>query len=247
MSGHSHFATIKRQKEAKDSKKGKMFSKHAKAIQIAIKQGGGADPELNSRLRFTIDQAKSDNVPKTNIDRILSKAGEIGDIEEVVYEGYGPDGIAVMILCATDNKNRTVQEIKNIIERSGGSLASPGSVTFNFEKKGFFVVERQGNVDEQILNLIDLGVDDVEESEDGIEVYTNPSNFVEIREKIKNMGFKINRMQITQKPKNYQMVNDPDKAKKIFHLLESLDDHEDVQEVYSNCDITPELVKTLSL
>ena len=154
MSGHSHYATIKRKKDSTDAVKGMIFSKHSKAIQVAIKTGGSPDPDTNAKLRFTIDQAKSDNMPKANIDRILAKASEAGNLDEVTYEGYGANGIAVIVNTATDNRNRTSQEIKNIFERGGGSLAGPGAVSFNFESKGLIVLEKKSDVDEQCWYLL---------------------------------------------------------------------------------------------
>src|SRR4030065_2949100 len=157
MSGHSHYSTIKRQKEANDAAKGKVFSKMARAIAIAIKAGGGADPAQNYKLRIAIEQAKASNVPKSNIDRIPSRAQEEVSYDEVSYEGYGPEGIPVIVESATDNKNRTSQEIKNIFERSGGSLAGPGSVSFNFEPKALIVVGKGGDVDSKMLKSIVFG------------------------------------------------------------------------------------------
>lgn len=157
MSGHSHYATIKRQKEAKDSAKGRIFSRHAKAIALAIKVGGSADPELNSKLRFAIEQAKADNLPKANIERILQRSQEMGDLEEVVYEGYGPLGVGVVVDAVTNNRNRTSQEIKNIFERAGGRLAGPGSVSYNFELKGMFTVKKRTMLNLRCLVLLIWG------------------------------------------------------------------------------------------
>ena len=196
MSGHSHYSTIKRQKEANDAAKGKVFSKMARAIAIAIKAGGGADPAQNYKLRIAIEQAKASNVPKSNIDRILSRAQEELSYDEFTYEGYGPEGIAVIVDVATDNRNRTSQEIKNIFERSGGSLAGPGSVSFNFEPKALIVVGKGEDVDSQMLKLIDLGVDDVNESEDRIEVYTTQEKAGEIKELLEKSGFTISSFEI---------------------------------------------------
>lgn len=236
MSGHSHFATIKRQKEAKDSQRGKVFSRHAKAIQIAIKSGGGANPEMNSKLRFAIEQAKGDNVPKSNIDRILSKASELGDIEEVNYEGYGPYGIAVIVEVATDNKNRTGQEIKNIFERGGGSLAGPGAVSFNFETKGLILVEKQPDLQKQMLELIDMGVEDVREEKDGLEVYVDVNNIAKIKQTIEGSN-KILSSSILKIPKTPLTLESDDKVRKAINFLSSIEEQEDVQDVYSNLDI----------
>jgi YebC/PmpR family DNA-binding regulatory protein len=238
MSGHSHYATIKRQKEAKDSAKGRIFSRHAKAIALAIKAGGSADPELNSKLRFAIEQAKADNLPKANIERILQRSQEMGDLEEVVYEGYGPLGVGVVVDAVTNNRNRTSQEIKNIFERAGGRLAGPGSVSYNFELKGMFTVKKKDDVESQMLNLIDLGVEDVFEAEDGIEIYVAPEQFQETRNKLLEKGFEIISSELTKRPKNYLIVENENDAKRIMSFLDALEEHDDVQGVYSNFDFS---------
>jgi transcriptional/translational regulatory protein YebC/TACO1 len=229
MSGHSHFATIKRQKALNDAAKGKIFSRHAKAIAIAIKSGGSADPEMNSRLRFAIEQAKVDNMPKVNIERILSRAAETGNIEEVNYEGYGPEGIAVIVETATDNKNRTAQEIKNIFERGGGSLAGPGAVSYNFEQRGIIIVRKLADVDNQML-----------------EVYVSPATLSKTRDRIIKAGFEIISFDLIRKPKSLSTVSDTAKAKKIVNFLESLENHDDVQDVYSNFDAPEDVLKEIS-
>jgi len=240
MSGHSHYATIKRQKEAKDSAKGRIFSRHAKAIALAIKVGGSADPELNSKLRFAIEQAKADNLPKANIERILQRSQEMGDLEEVVYEGYGPLGVGVVVDAVTNNRNRTSQEIKNIFERAGGRLAGPGSVSYNFELKGVFTVKKKDDVESQMLSLIDLGVEDVFEAEDGIEIYVAPEQFQETRNKLLEKGFEIISSELTKRPKNYLIVENENDAKRIMSFLDALEEHDDVQGVYSNFDFSPQ-------
>jgi len=240
MSGHSHYATIKRQKEAKDSAKGRIFSRHAKAIALAIKVGGSADPELNSKLRFAIEQAKADNLPKANIERILQRSQEMGDLEEVVYEGYGPLGVGVVVDAVTNNRNRTSQEIKNIFERAGGRLAGPGSVSYNFELKGMFTVKKKEDVESQMLSLIDLGVEDVFEAEDGIEIYVAPEQFQETRDKLLEKGFEIISSELTKRPKNYLIVENENDAKRIMSFLDALEEHDDVQGVYSNFDFSPQ-------
>lgn len=240
MSGHSHYATIKRQKEAKDSAKGRIFSRHAKAIALAIKVGGSADPELNSKLRFAIEQAKADNLPKANIERILQRSQEMGDLEEVVYEGYGPLGVGVVVDAVTNNRNRTSQEIKNIFERAGGRLAGPGSVSYNFELKGMFTVKKKDDVESQMLSLIDLGVEDVFEAEDGIEIYVPPEQFQETRNKLLEKGFEIISSELTKRPKNYLIVENENDAKRIMSFLDALEEHDDVQGVYSNFDFSPQ-------
>jgi YebC/PmpR family DNA-binding regulatory protein len=238
MSGHSHFATIKRQKETKDAARGKVFSKLAKAISVAVKTGGGPDPESNYKLRMAIEAARALNAPKENIERAISKGGGAGgDLQEITYEGFGPYGIAVLVEVATDNKNRTAQEIKNIFERGGGSMGGPGSVAFNFEPKGLILIKKDSNSDEQMLKLIDAGVEDMEEVEDLIEIYVAQSKLHEFSENIRSLGFEVEKVELIQKPKNFQVVDDPVKAEKALTFLETLQDSEDVQQVFANMDI----------
>jgi YebC/PmpR family DNA-binding regulatory protein len=245
MSGHSHFSTIKRQKAANDALKGRVFSRHSKSIAIAIKEGGSADPEMNSKLRFAIERAKSDNMPKSNIDRILQRASEVGNIEEITYEGFGPYGVGIVVRTATDNKNRTSQEIKNIFERGGGSMAGPGSVLFNFEQKGLIIIKKQKDSQTQILSLIDLGVEDVEEAEDAIEAYVAPAKLSEVRKAVLDAGYEITSFSLILKPKNFVMVDDPNKAKKVLGLIDLLEEHDDVQDVYTNIDMPLDVAKSL--
>lgn len=238
MSGHSHYATIHRQKELKDAARGNIFSKLARAITIAVKSGGGGDPDSNFKLRVEIDKAHTANMPKDNIERAIAKAAESGEaLEEVSYEGFGPSGVAVIVKAATDNRNRTGQEIKNLFEKAGGSLAGPGAVSFNFESKGFLLVEKKGDPETQMLALIDLGAEDVEETEDGIEIYVAPEVTSLARKKISDAGFNIKETELIMKPKTLQSVADSGQAGKVLSFLDSLEDSEDVQKVYTNLDI----------
>lgn len=247
MSGHSKWSTIKRQKESKDAKKGQVFTKLAKAIIIAVKAGGGiGDPEKNFRLRLAIDKAKALNMPKENILRAIQKGeGEKDGVNwsEVTYEGYGPESIAVIIEAATDNKNRTTSEIKNIFDRAGGSLASPGAVAFQFKKTGLLIVEKTNNPSEQILNLMDLEVEDIQEASDVIEIYTKPEHTREIRNKIEALNFKVLSEELIMKPLAEVKIVDLTKAEKIFKFMEILEEHDDVQKVFSNFDIADEILK----
>lgn len=237
MSGHSHASTVKRKKDAEDQKRGKIFSKLSKAIYVAIKTGGGNDPETNYKLRMAIDAAKQANMPKANIERALSKSEELGDLVEVTYEGFGPDGINILIDAATDNRNRTSQEISGILDRGGGRLAGPGAVSYNFEQVGFFLLEKQEKLDEQILSLIDMGARDVEEVKKGIEVYVELGNFGEYRDKLNENGQKIISSEMIQKPKVKENIEDAKRAEKIIKLIETLEDHDDVQNVHTNANI----------
>lgn len=220
MSGHSHYATVKRQKELRDNARGAVFSKHSRAITIAAKTGG-VDPNSNFKLRIAIDKAKADNMPKDNIDRAISKAATLANLEEVVYEGFGPAGVLVIVEAATDNRNRTNAEIRNLFEKNGGKVGVPGSVSFNFEPVGYKFIHKESNVDEQILKLIDMGATDVQELEDGLEVYM-PLDKIESFEG-----------ELIQKPKNLQDVPE-DKKESLEKFLENFDTQDDVQQVYTN-------------
>lgn len=243
MSGHSHYATIHRQKELKDAQKGKTFSKLAKEIAIAVKSGGGTDPASNFKLRMVMEKARAANMPKDNVDRALSR-GQSGaeTLEESTYEGFGPNGVAVMVTTATDNRNRTGQEIKNLFERAGGSLGGPGSVSFNFETKGFMLAKKAGNPEELMLELIDLGVEDVEETADGIEVYTAPDKLSQTKKKLEEAGFSISEFEIYMKPKNLITISNKADAQKALSFLETLNEHDDVQKVYANLDVPEDLL-----
>lgn len=233
MSGHSHYATIKRQKAATDAVKGNVFSRHAKNILVAAK--GGGDPDLNFKLRVAIDKARADNMPKENIERAIAKAtSEGGNLEEVIYEGFGPAGVSVIIEAATDNKNRTAQEIKNLFDKSGGRLAGPGAVSYNFESKGFLLVKKTEDAEAQMLALIDAGAEDLTEVEDGIEVYTHPESLSALRKKLLDAGFTITETEIQMKPKTTMEITDPSQEEKIIKFLDTLEENDDVQKVYSN-------------
>lgn len=244
MSGHSHFATIKRQKAVNDAAKGNLFSKLARAIMVAAK--GGADPDMNFKLRVEIDKARAASMPKENIDRAIAKATtEAANLNEITYEGFGPGGIAVIINVTTDNKNRSAQEIKNLFERAGGSMAGPGAVSFNFESKGFILVKKLDDSETQMLTMIDLGVEDVSDSPDGIEVYTAPEKLNEERKKFEESGFEIIETELVMKPKNFQTITDPSVAAKALTFLETVEEHDDVAKVFSNLDIPDEVMQKL--
>lgn len=245
MSGHSHFATIKRQKAVNDAAKGNLFSKLARAIMIAAK--GGADPDMNFKLRVEIDKARAASMPKENIDRAIAKATtEAANLTEIAYEGFGPGGIGVIINVATDNKNRSAQEIKNLFERAGGTMAGPGAVSFNFESKGYILVNKSTDPETQMLTMIDLGVEDVTDSADGIEVYTAPGELGEVRKKFESSGFEIKEIELVMKPKNFQTIEDAVVAAKALTFLDMVEDQDDVSNVFSNLDIPDETMQKIS-
>ncbi len=235
MSGHSHFATIKRQKGLKDAAKGNIFGKLSKNISIAIKSGGSANPEMNFKLRIAIDKAKEFNMPKDNIDRILKSAeSKMENIEEMTYEGFGPYGVGVIVDIVTDNKNRSAQEFKSLFEKAGGNIAGPGAVSYNFDPKGLLVIKKNEDVESQTLSLIDLGVEDIQDVDGQLEVYVNTEDLKEIKSKVESSGFEVVRAELTMVPKNYVEIVNPDHIEKVQRFIELLEDHDDVQRVYSN-------------
>ena len=242
MSGHSKWSTIKRQKQSRDLERGKLFSKLAKAISIAAKTGGSHDTDANPKLRVAVETAKIANMPKDNIERAIQRGADAGEnLEEITYEGFGPGGVAVIVEVATNNRNRTGQEIKNFFERGGGRLAGPNSVSFNFDSKGLLVLKKESGSEDQMLKLIDAGVEDLEETGDAIEVYVSPDKLSLMRDKISQLGFAILSYEFVLKPKNLHLINESSVAKQILTFLEELENHDDVQKVSVNLDI-PQVV-----
>lgn len=246
MSGHSKWSTIKHKKALTDASRGKLFSKLSKAISVAVATGGGSDPETNYKLKVTLDQAKSANMPKSNIDRILSKASQETLLVEVAYEGFGPDGIGVIVETATDNRNRTAQGVKGIFDRGGGRLAGPGAVSHNFNPKGLIVVSKERDAEEQMLKLIDLGVDEFEEEGDGIEVYVEVGDISDTKNKLVDSGFKVISSELVRKPKIMHSISDVKIAAKVIKLLESFENNDDVQKVFSDVDISEETLSKIA-
>lgn len=241
MSGHSHFATIKRQKAANDAVKGNLFSKLARAIMIAAKSGG--DPDMNFKLRVEIDKARAASMPKENIERAITKATtEAANLEEMVYEGFGPGGIAIIVEAATDNKNRTAQEIKNAFDRGGGNMATPGAVSFNFEQKGFLLVKKNSDPEAQTLSLIDFGAEDIQDTEDGFEVYVAPDKLSETHKRITGAGFEVITAELQMKPKTYIEITNLSDASRAIKLLDCLEEIDEVSKVFSNLDVPDEVM-----
>ena len=247
MSGHSKWATIHRQKEVNDQKRGQIFTKISNAISLAVREGGNvADPEHNFKLRLAIEKAKAVNMPKENIQRAIDRVigrGEGINFVEILYEGYGPGGVGILVEAMTDNKQRTVQEVKNVFDRHGGSLASPGAVAFNFVKTGLLVVETVENKDEIILQLIDLGAEEVEEREaNQLEVYVPAESLEDFKEKVSHAGLTVKSVEMVMKPKNLIEITDPQVATQVMTLMEKLEDLDDIQKVYANCQIPEEVI-----
>lgn len=236
MSGHSKWSTIKHQKGIQDKKRGQLFSKLARQITVAVAQGGSGDPEKNFKLRLAIDKARQANVPKENINRAIARGESKGKktaFTQVTFEGFGPEGTAVIVEGITDNKNRTIAEIKKFFEKRGGRLVDHGTVKYLFEKKGFLLVEKQEDPEKQILGIIDLGVEDVEETEAGIEVYTKPSLLADFASKLKNADFKLTSQELVLKPKNLINVEGIS-AEKVLKFLKELEERDDVLRVSSD-------------
>ena len=239
MSGHSKWANIKNKKEKTDAQKGKIFTKIGREIAIAVKEGGGADPANNSKLRDVIAKAKAANMPNDNISRSIKKASGDGnsvDYEEVVYEGYGPGNIAVIVNVLTDNRNRIAAEMRHIFSKSGGNMGASGSVAWMFDKKGLIVIERTALMDEDevMMQALDAGAEDFIALDDVFEVYTAPADFSMVREGLENLGYQFVSAEISQIPKNTTNIEDEETIEKIERFLERMDDNDDVQEVFHN-------------
>lgn len=245
MSGHSKWATIKRKKAALDAKKGKIFTKLIKEITIAARQGGG-DPAGNPRLRLAIDNAKAENMPAENIERAIKKAtGELEGVtyHELTYEGYGPAGVAMLVEVATDNKNRTVAEVRHIFSKHGGSLGETGSVAWMFERKGVITIPKQNKSEDDILAIVlDAGADDLQTEEEFYEITTTVENFESVRKALQENNLKVDNASLQWIAKNTIEVKGED-AEKVMKLIEALEDCDDVQNVYSNADIDETSIK----
>lgn len=249
MSGHSKWSTIKRKKGANDAKRGKIFTKLIKEITIAARMGGG-DPEGNPRLRSAVTAAKGENMPKENIDRAIKKG--TGDLdgavyEEILYEGYGPGGVAVLVETMTDNKNRTVADIRHFFAKSGGNLGESGCVGYMFDKKGTVSVAKEGVTEEQLMDLaLEAGAEDVVEEEDSFQIVTAPEAFNDVVDRLEKSNVKFNEASLSMVPKNSIEVTEEKTARSLLRLLENLEDHDDVQKVHANFDIADDLMDLLS-
>jgi YebC/PmpR family DNA-binding regulatory protein len=241
MSGHSKWSTIKRQKGANDAKRGALFTKVAREISVAARQGGG-DPDANYRLRLAIEKARSVNMPADNIKRTIEKAtggGEGDQFEEILYEGYGPGGVAVLVEAATDNRNRTAAEVRSIFTKTGGQLAGSGAVAWQFEPRGLIAIARAAKVDadEVALTAIDAGAEDVDtDDEETIEIYTSPTDLESVRKALESAGVPVDSAESAMIAKQTVEL-DSAKARQALRLVEMLADLDDVQRVTANFDI----------
>ena len=249
MSGHSKWSTIKRKKGAIDAKRGKAFTKIIKEITLAARLGGG-DPEANARLRSAIMAAKDENMPKDNIERAIKKGTGTGadavNYEEVTYEGYGPGGAAVLVEVMTDNKNRTVAEIRHIFSKHGGNLSENGCVSWIFEKKGAILVERKSIPEDELMELaLDAGAQDVREEENEYEIITDPDSFDAVKEAIDRRKIRYIEAKIGLVPQTTVKL-EAEKAVQMLKMMEKLEDNDDVQNVYANFDIADDVMERLS-
>ena len=239
MSGHSKWHSIKHKKGATDAKRGKLFTKFIKEITVAARAGGG-DPDANARLRKAILDAKAGNMPNDTIDRAVRRgtgAEEGVTYDEITYEGYGPGGVAMLIEAMTDNRNRTVAEIRHIFSKNGGNLGESGSVGWLFEKKGYIVVEKTAKPEEELFEIaIEGGADDVRDDGDNVEIITSPENFESVQSAIKAAGIEPQVAEVSMVPQNYIKL-EGSSAQQMLRLMESMEDHDDVQKVYANFDI----------
>jgi len=241
MAGHSKWKNIQRRKNAQDAKRGKIFMKLAKEIYVAAKQGGG-DPDANPSLRLAIDKAKAANMPNDNIERAIKKAtgSQSGEnYEEITYEGYGPGGVAVMVKCLTDNKNRTATSVRTAFNKNGGNLGESGCVSYMFDRKGYIVISRENlsiDEDEMLLEVIEAGAEEMETSEEAFEIYTTPESFNDVKKSLEESGYNFATAEMTMVPQTYSSLDD-ETIDKMYKLIDVLEDDDDVQEVYHNLEI----------
>jgi len=247
MSGHSKWATIKRQKGANDAKRGQAFTKLSKAITIAVRQGGGSpDIKMNFKLRLAVEAARAASMPKDNIERAIERASgkQAAELEENIYEGFGPGGFSVIVESLTDNKVRTVSEVKNIFNKNGGNMGAQGSVMYQFEKKGVITVAKKGQtLDDIFLVAADNGADDIEDADTEVLLYTKPEEVAKVQEALQAQGLEIKSAEITFGPIVLSPITSKDDAQKALNFIEKLEDNDDVQKVYVNCDIPDELIE----
>lgn len=249
MSGHSKWHSIRHKKGAADAKRGKIFTRHANLITIAAREGGG-DPDMNPNLRLAIDNAKKDNVPNNNIDRAIKRGTGEGkdavEISEVLYEGYGPCGTAVMVEGLTDNKNRTYTNIRTAFNKNGGNLGNSGSVAWMFDRKGVIQINTEGkDSDELELAAIDAGAQDLENKGGMMSIYTDPSELTKVSDALKAAGFEPDQAEVFMVPNNTVKIETEEDAKKVMNFIDAVGDDPDVSNVSSNFDISDELMEKM--
>ena len=250
MAGHSKWANIKHRKSKQDAIKGKIFTKLAREIIVAAKQGGG-DPDANFRLRIAIEKAKANNMPNENINRAIQKGiggNEAENYEEIVYEGYGPGGVAITLKIMTDNRNRTAGEIRHLFSKNGGNMGETGCASWMFDRKGYLAVDRESvdlTEDEILLLGLEAGAEDIKIEDNLIEIYTQPEDFEKVKTNLEEQGFKFSEAEIDLVPQNTVTVTDLEQAKKLVKLMDALEEHDDVQDVFSNFVIPDEIMEQI--
>ncbi len=250
MAGHSKWHNIRHKKAKQDAKRGQLFTKLLREITVAARQGG-PDPEFNPRLRIAIEKAKKANMPIENIERAIKRGtGELEGVnyEEVVYEGYGPDGVAVIVECLTDNRNRTTSEVRHLFTKHGGNLGSSGCVSFLFEEKGVITVPKDSISEEELFEkAIEAGAEDiVSDDENYFEVRTEPKDLYSVKESLEKSGVNIEKAELTRIPTTTVEIKNPETAQKLIKLLDALEDSDDVQKVYSNFEMSEDMMKQLA-
>jgi YebC/PmpR family DNA-binding regulatory protein len=244
MSGHSHWDNIKHQKRKEDRRRGKLFTKLVREITVAARQGGG-DPEFNIQLRMAIEKAKEGNMPKENIERAIKRGtGELEgtNLEEVVYEGYAPNGIAVLVHTVTDNRNRTASQLRKAFSAGGGSLAEAGAVQWQFDRKGYVAIKYDGVDQENVFDIVvEAGAEDIEFGDELIEIYADLRHFAEVRKALEEAGIPTEAARLTMVPKNTLSLSDAETLR-VMRVIDALEDLDDVQEVHYNMNITDEVI-----
>ena len=247
MSGHSKWATIKHQKGAKDKARGKLFAKLIRQVEVAARQGG-SDPEANPTLRTMFQKARDASVPMDTIDRAIKRgSGELEGViyEQITYEGYAPGGIAVLVEALTDNRNRTGADIRSIFSRSGGSIAEPGAVGWQFDRKGQVLVDRKVEEDDLMLVALEAGADDLADDGELWRVMCPPAELHKVRTAIEEAGMAVDSSDLTMVPQSTIELSDAESAKKVLRLIDALDEHDDVQNVHANFDIPDEILESV--
>jgi YebC/PmpR family DNA-binding regulatory protein len=247
MSGHSHWQTIRRKKEANDSKRGAVFTKVAREIVIAVREGGGGDPDINIRLRMVLDKARSLGMPRDNIDRAIRRGTgddkDAAEITEITYEGYGPNGVAIMVDVVTDNRNRAIAAVRHALSRAGGSIASPGAVAWQFDRKGAIHIPADVDFDTLFEAAVEAGAEDVVQGEDEDDhiVYTDPTDLHEVSTRLKEMNVAVNEANLVHIPQN-EMELDEKSAVQVLKLISNLEELDDVSQVFSNLEMSDEVM-----
>lgn len=250
IAGHSKWSNIKRRKARVDAQKGKAFTKLARELIVAAKEGG-SDLETNFRLRLAVQKAREANMPNDNINRAIQRGsgeGETLRLEELYYEGYGPGGVAVLLEIMTDNRNRTAGEVRHIFSRSGGNMGESGCVAWMFERKGYLGLDKQGNLpseDELMLLALEAGAEDFKDEDDSFAIITSPEDYEKVKDNLVEQGLNLSTAEVTMLPTTTVRIEEAEEASKVLALLEALEDHDEVQNIYANFDIPEEIMQAL--